>query len=146
MQSMPNATAAMLETTPVVGDIVLNLVYLDRLRAALNSDAPELVLTRLYTTDELLRRVRVADGVSFAIISYRQVRAKDDAFTMDVDAFVAAAAKAGEAGVAALWLDAWCYRQEGPYVHAAFCAEARASRGKSQSCSPIRCITKHNIT
>ena len=35
-------------------------------------------------------------------------------------------ARAQEAGVAALWCDAWCYRQEGSYNHAKFCAEARA--------------------
>jgi hypothetical protein len=118
-------TEAMPEAAPVARDSVLNVVYLDQLQAALDSsEKPESVLARLYTTDELLqKRVKVADGVSFAIISYRQVRSKDDQFTMDVRAFVAAVARAREAGVVALWLDALCYRQEGPYIHADFCAE-----------------------
>ena len=42
---------------------------------------------------------------------------------LEPDAFVAAVSKAREAKVEALWLDAWCYRQEGEYDHSAFCAE-----------------------
>ena len=34
--------------------------------------------------------------------------------------------KAREAGVDAIWMDGWCYRQQGPYNHAAFCAELAA--------------------
>lgn len=130
IEDAPNPTQSFREESermrPVSGDSVLNVVYLNDLHAALDSEAPESVLTRLYTTDELLRKRVRADEISFAIISYRQVRSKHDAFTMDVDAFVAAVARAHEAGIAALWLDAWCYRQEGPYVHAAFCAELSA--------------------
>ena len=82
-------------------------------------------MTALYTTDELLTSVNAADA-SFAIISYRQVRCKSDDFTLGTDAFLSAVSKAREAGVDAIWLDGWCYRQEGPYNHAAFCAELAA--------------------
>ena len=101
----------------------LNVVDLGKLREALQSEPAERVLHRLYTTSELLRRVRV-DACTFAIISYRQVRSKDDDFTLGVDAFVAAVRTASEsARVDALWVDAWCYRQEGEYDHMAFCNE-----------------------
>ena len=42
---------------------------------------------------------------------------------LDLAAFRAAVSKAQDANVDALWLDGWCYRQDGTYDHAAFCAE-----------------------
>ena len=103
----------------------LKVVTLDRLEKELASRSAASVMTALYTTDELLTSVNAADA-SFAIISYRQVRCKSDEFTLGTDAFLSAVSKAREAGVDAIWLDGWCYRQEGPYNHAAFCAELAA--------------------
>ena len=103
----------------------LKVVTLDRLEKELASRSAASVMTALYTTDELLTSVNAADA-SFAIISYRQVRCKSDDFTLGTDAFLSAVSKAREAGVDAIWLDGWCYRQEGPYNHAAFCAELAA--------------------
>ena len=103
----------------------LKVVTLDRLEKELASRSAASVMTALYTTDELLTSVNAADA-SFAIISYRQVRCKSDEFTLGTDAFLSAVSKAREAGVDAIWLDGWCYRQEGPYDHAAFCAELAA--------------------
>ena len=100
----------------------LNVVTLDRLDKELASQSAASVMTALYTTDDLLTKVSAA-SVSYAIISYRQVRCKSDDFTLGPDAFVDAVSKAREAGVDAIWLDGWCYRQQGPYNHAAFCAE-----------------------
>ena len=53
-------------------------------------------------------------------------RCANSVLTLDADAFMAAVSKAREAGVDAIWLDGWCYRQHGPYNHAAFCAELAA--------------------
>lgn len=100
-----------------------NVVTLNSLEQALELQPAASVLTALYTTSDLLTSVGATEDVSFAIISYRQVRSNRDDFTLDVDAFVSAISKAREAGVDAIWLDGWCYRQEGAYNHAAFCAE-----------------------
>ena len=103
----------------------LKVVTLDRLEKELASRSAASVMTALYTTDELLMSVNAAE-TSFAIISYRQVRCKSDDFTLGTDAFLDAVSKARKAGVDAIWLDGWCYRQEGPYNHADFCAELAA--------------------
>jgi len=103
----------------------LKVVTLDHLEKKLASQSAASVMTALYTTDELLTSVNAADA-SFAIISYRQVRCKSDDFTLGTDAFLSAVSKAREAGVDAIWMDGWCYRQQGPYNHAAFCAELAA--------------------
>lgn len=119
-------TAATSNITSEIDACEINVVDLERLQTALDSEPAEAVLRRLYDTNELLRPVRIDEtrkSCSFAIISYRQVRSKHDSFTMDVDAFCGAVKKAHEADVDALWLDCWCYRREGAYEHAAFCAE-----------------------
>ena len=46
----------------------------------------------------------------------------DDGTTMDEHTLRAVLLKAREAGVAALWMDAWCFRFAGEYVHEDFCA------------------------
>ena len=46
----------------------------------------------------------------------------DDGTTMDERTLRAVLLKAREAGVAALWMDAWCFRFAGEYVHEDFCA------------------------
>ena len=56
----------------------LNVVFLDELVRALESQSPEAVLNMLYTGRDLLACVP-ADACKFAIISYKQVRSKDDA-------------------------------------------------------------------
>ena len=103
----------------------LKVVTLDRLEKELASQSAASVMTALYKTDDLLVSVNPADA-SFAVISYRQVRCKSDDFTLGTDAFLSAVSKAREAGVDAIWLDGWCYRQQGPYNHAAFCVELAA--------------------
>ena len=104
----------------------INVVDLECLESALASQPAERVLSRLFDTSELIRPMRIESGepaCSYAIISYRQVRSKHDSFTLDASAFRAAVKRARDAKVDALWLDGWCYRREGDYDHAAFCAE-----------------------
>ena len=100
----------------------LHVVDLALLDAALSTQTAESVLTMLYTGDDLLTKVDVRT-CTFAMISYRQERSKSDDFTLDVDAFRSAVARAHDAAVTALWLDAWCYRQQGAYDHSHFCRE-----------------------
>lgn len=101
---------------------LINVVMLPALEAEISSHGPAATMSKLFNESSLLQRVRV-DECSFAIISYRQVKCRSDDFTLDIPAFTSAVGKAHEAGVDALWLDGWCYRQDGEYNHAAFCAE-----------------------
>lgn len=106
----------------------LHLIPVDRLVAALKSHPAEQVLASLYMQDDELvaaERVLVV-AADFAIISYRQERDAHDSFTMDAAAFQSAVREAQRTGVAALWLDAWCYRHDGPYDHSSFCEELGA--------------------
>ena len=104
---------------------LINVVMLATLEEVIKTKGPAAAMTMLFEESSLLSRVRVGE-LSFAIISYRQVRCGSDDFTLDVAAFTSAVRMAREAGVEALWLDAWCYRQEGEYDHASFCAELGA--------------------
>jgi hypothetical protein len=106
----------------------LHLVRVSRLVEALESHPAEKVLASLYEQDDAFvaaERVLIA-AADFAIISYRQQRDDRDSFTMDAAAFRSAVREAQKAGIAAVWLDAWCYRQSGPYDHSSFCEELGA--------------------
>ena len=109
-------------TAPESG--TLHLVRVSELRDALAGKAADEVRQDLFSSaNSLLQRsVEITDDVNFALISYRQVRSEpDDGCTLDQEALLAIAASASASGAEYVWLDAWCYRQDGDYVHAEFC-------------------------
>ena len=117
----------------------LLVVRVERLVEALELLPAELVMTKLWNTDELLDSVPADSG--FALVSYRQEgpppphaahdrkkasapkekHADSSCFTMDEHALRCVVTAAVEAGVEALWLDAWSFRSKGEYNHATFC-------------------------
>lgn len=92
----------------------LKLVSLARLEDAFAARPAGLVLSQLFKTDEFLFEAD-SETADFALVSYRQEPRPPHTLR-------AVLLKAREAGVAALWMDAWCFRFAGEYVHEDFCA------------------------
>lgn len=102
---------------------VIRVVHIADLEQHLQERSPAQVLSELSNSDSLIRSVST-DGVRCGLVSYRQEWRTDGEYpnlTLDGPALLGVIAAAKSIGVAALWLDAWCYRFAGDYDHADFC-------------------------
>ena len=106
------------------------VVDVARLAQRLREVSPDTVLAEL-NGDTFLVRCSLTDlaptapgstAHTFALVSYRQQRVATDDFTLGAEALRSVVERAVEAGVDGLWLDTWCYRLPGSYVHRSFCA------------------------
>ncbi|KAG8460466.1 hypothetical protein KFE25_013116 [Diacronema lutheri] len=106
--------------------VELALVCVRKLRAALGAAPGDggaaRVLDSLATSTELLVEPRDALGLPFALVSYRQEARPGDAHRLDARALAGIVLAAERLRVHAVWLDAWCFRQPGPYDHRLFVA------------------------
>lgn len=79
-------------------------------------------------------RCRTGSCTTFALVSYRQCRlSPDDGTTLDEAALRSVASVAAAANIDAVWLDAWCYRRPGEYVHGDF-VKTLAAIAECMSC------------
>jgi hypothetical protein len=117
----------------------LHAVLTKDLEEELCRNSPRVVLATLASEDNSLRREISPASCKCALVSYRQERdelgvkrccstqssdALQEEFsdhTLDGEALRGVLDACHALGVDALWLDAWCYRYEGKYDHAAFC-------------------------
>mmetsp|Transcript_38088 Transcript_38088/g.99917 ORF Transcript_38088/g.99917 Transcript_38088/m.99917 type:complete len:599 (+) Transcript_38088:61-1857(+) len=120
-------------------DSDVHVVLVSALESRLASSTPEMLLRELAGSNALLSRP--TKGTRCALISYRQERglmsgaqhpasaagksrvshAELSSLTLDGQALLGAVTAARNAGLDAVWLDAWCYRFDGEYDHHHFC-------------------------
>ena len=77
------------------------------------------IMTELWKGHRFLRRCTDGEGRplgKLAIISYRCVTSEHDAFTLDAAALRSVVEAAQQSSVQYLWLDAWAYRKQPPWV------------------------------
>ena len=98
----------------------LRAILVRDVRNALKTEAPQSVLQRLCSNDDVLTTVDPSNMMC-ALVSYRQEKGFDTEFTMDDRALLGVVDAAEAASIEALWVDVWCYRFEGEYNHENFC-------------------------
>jgi hypothetical protein len=98
----------------------LRAILVRDVRNALKTEAPQSVLQRLCSNDDVLTTVDPSNTMC-ALVSYRQEKGFDTEFTMDDRALLGVVDAAEAASIEALWVDVWCYRFEGEYNHENFC-------------------------
>jgi hypothetical protein len=97
----------------------MGVVFVSTLEAQLAMKPPEDVLLCLAGSNALLRSPSVDTKV--ALVSYRHERGCGSPdTTLDGEALLKIVAAAKRGKIDALWLDVWCYRFSGDYVHTHF--------------------------